>query len=94
MRSGTYFLWIRKSSRMSYGDWSPKWLDAYESDEGFRRWLSGQVSEGKISLQALTKAASPVSRRPPGYSEMPDPEGKGENSGDLWYSEYERSLKR
>jgi len=94
MRSGTYFLGIRKSSRMSYGEWSPKWLDAYESDEGFRLWLSGQVRDGRISLQALTEAANPVSRRPPGYSQMPDPEFLGENSGDRWQTEYERSRMR
>ncbi len=94
MRSGTYLLGIRKSSRMSYGEWSPKWLDAYETEDDFRRWLGGQVRDGKISLQALTEAASPVSRQPPGYSDYPDPEGKGKNIGDRWHSEYESSQKR
>ena len=91
-RSGTYLLGIRRASRVSYGVWSPRWLDTYELDQEFRRWLADQVREGKISKESLAEAASSVERNPPGYPENPTWRSE-DRAGQSWLMEYEKSVK-
>jgi len=90
-RSGTYALALQKLSRSSFGIWSPVWIDHYEQEEDFRRWLSGRIRSGTITPAEIERAVFVVRRQPPGLSAgSVSPEN---NLGDNWYEEYQDSLK-
>jgi hypothetical protein len=90
-RSGTYAFGFRRSSQMSYGVWSARWIDAYERDEPFRRWLSDRVQRGIILRESVIAAATSANRHPPGCgSDSYLPKGE-DNPGDQWKVEYDGS---
>jgi len=88
-RSGTYSLGLRWSSRMSSGVWSPRWLEFYENNPDFRRWLRDQIDDGRILKAALITAATAVGRCPPHiHGGMPDPSRPQDNTGDQWMAHF------
>ncbi len=90
-RSGTYALGVQKSSRSSYGIWSPVWIDHYEQEEDFRRWLSARIRGETISQMEIERAVFIV-RRQPSWSSAGSVSPET-NLGDDWYGEYQHSLK-
>lgn len=90
-RSGTYALGLRWASRISFLVWSPHWIDIYERDPNFRRWLLDRVREGRVSRESLMAAAAAVGRRPPSDGVVQGVPVDSDNLGDQLRAEYEAS---